>query len=151
MTLTNGEVKEGDKPCSKPHGVALDSKQNVLVTDTGNNRICKIFLDQDNIQKVNKIEVIVAEDKGLNHPTSIVTDDDKIFVADTGNNSIKEINGQEITEHKDENEALVKPEGIAIVSNDKLVISDTGNNCVREMEISSGNEGNCRFIRSFFS
>ena len=133
FTLTTGVEKEGDIDFSKPMGVAIDEKGDIYVADSGNNRICKVNIDKKYHDDVISIDVIVGSDKGLKNPMDVLVENDKIFVADTGNNCIKEIVGVKITAHKDDINPLSNPQGIAFGLDGYLIIADTGNHCIREM------------------
>ena len=63
----------------------------------------------------------------------VLVENDTIFVADTGNNCIKEIVGDKITTHKDDKVPLSNPQGLAFGLDGYLIIADTGNHCIREM------------------
>ena len=133
FTLTTGVENEGDIDFSKPMGVAIDEKGDIYVADSGNNRICKVNVDKKYHDDVISIDVIVGSDKGLKNPTDVLVENDTIFVADTGNNCIKEIVGEKITAHKDDSNPLSNPQGIAFGLDGYLIIADTGNHCIREM------------------
>ena len=133
FTLTTGVENDGDTDFSKPMSVAIDEKGDIYVADSGNNRICKVNLDKRYPDDVLSIDVVVDSDKGLINPMDVLVENDTIFVADTGNNCIKEIVGDKITTHKDDKVPLSNPQGLAFGLDGYLIIADTGNHCIREM------------------
>lgn len=129
--LTDGVHKEHTVGFKSPKGVAVDKDDNILVSDSGNNRICRILLDSN--RTVSKIEVVL--DSGLSNPTDLIVDDEgTIYVADTDNNDVKVIeDGKIVNRINSETEPLRQPQGLAFGLDDKILIADTGNHCIREV------------------
>jgi DNA-binding beta-propeller fold protein YncE len=83
-----GILDKSNLEFSSPSGVAVDSKDNLYVADTGNNRIQKIEPDGN-------VTVIGRSGNGLgefNIPSGVAVDSkDNLYVADTENNRIQKI------------------------------------------------------------
>ena len=146
-----------------PRGVAVDSSGCIYISDTGNNRICKIAsggnlvtlagcasLDGSLIYSYGFINGQGAE-ASFNCPTGLCVDlKGNVFVADTNNNAIRRVtpsgkvttvagSGQQFYSEGRRNQASFnKPVGIAVDLYNVLYVTDTGNNVVRRIT----NEGN---------
>lgn len=134
-----------------PRGVALDSAGNVFVADSGNNAIRRI--DRLTLQVVffaGSTASGLADGAGttarFNNPTQIAIDlQDNIYVADTGNNAIRNISSNGVVTTIAGNltsgyidglayaSLFASPGGIAVGANKQLVIADSGNNVVRSL------------------
>uniref|UniRef100_A0A6C0ANB4 Teneurin NHL domain-containing protein n=1 Tax=viral metagenome TaxID=1070528 RepID=A0A6C0ANB4_9ZZZZ len=118
---------------NNPSGIALDTSGNLFIADTGNNRICMLDLS-GNFTTYAGSESGTAGylDSGssaalFNGPTAIAIDKNgNIFVADTGNNSIRII----------EKHYTYDSSGVIIYSDHKIVNTLVGNGSVI---VSSGN------------
>jgi sugar lactone lactonase YvrE len=140
-----------------PRGVAVDS-QGLYISDTGNNRICKVTLGGTMITLAGSTMVGTSleylsgylngkgEYASFNYPTALTVDlNGNIFVADTGNNVIRRVtqsgfvstvagSGQPFfKEGKREQASFKAPVGIAVDLQNILYISDTGNNTIRRI------------------
>ena len=144
---------------NQPTACAVDSSGNLLIADTGNNRI----------RKVNSAGVIStvagagapgsAGDLGpataalLNGPRGLAVDGNgNIFIADTGNNRIREITADGIMHTiAGQNSAgfagdggpataaqFYAPSGLLLDGSGNLYVADTGNNRIRELSPNSG-------------
>jgi DNA-binding beta-propeller fold protein YncE len=118
-----------------PSGVAVTEDGSVIfVSDTGNNRVCKI--------EDGKITVLA----NINLPVGIAYADGVLFVAESGGHMIKAItetglvmtlagNGEPGDADGASNEArLNMPKGVC-VSEGVLYIADTGNNKIKQMTL----------------
>lgn len=141
-----------------PRGVAIDSEGILYISDTGNNRICKIIEGgllitlagsttlNSNLTYLSGYVNGHGKYASFNSPTGIAVDLNRnIFVADTGNNVIRRVtqsgfvstvagSGQPFfKEGKREQASFKRPQGIAIDLQNVLYISDTGNNLIRRI------------------
>ncbi len=85
-----------DAELNQPSGLALDGQGNLLIADTGNNVIRRIALDGSitTIAGTGKPEAAamdgeLAATSPLNAPTGLAFANDRIYVADTGNHSVR--------------------------------------------------------------
>lgn len=133
---------------NKPCGLAVDSDDNLIIADTGNNCLRKIELTrvggEINIMRVftiagSKITEPGYKDGGVgeclfNNPTDVAIDEeDIIYVADAGNDCIRRIKEGKVTTIGEK--TFNNPQGIAINPIDKtLIVTDTGNNCVKRID-----------------
>ena len=84
-----GEEGTGDGELMWPEGVAADSLGNVIVSDTGNDRLVRLFYDGASFSFVSYI----GDSYGLSEPRGIElmrsgSPDARIYVADTGNSRV---------------------------------------------------------------
>ena len=78
----------GPEEFIRPSGVALDSKDNLYVADTGNNRI-QVFNNSENFVKIIRQNSLIK----FSEPSGVALDSkDNLYVADTGNNRIQVFN-----------------------------------------------------------
>ena len=141
---TDGFRSLFDQPC----GIAVDSDDNLIIADTGNNCIRKIELTRIG-GEINCLRVFTVagsketipgykdgplEESLFNNPTDIAIDEeDIIYVADGGNDCIRRIKEGKVTTIG--NKSFDNPQGIAINPIDKtLIVTDTGNNCVKRID-----------------
>jgi sugar lactone lactonase YvrE len=146
-----------DAQLNQPHGVAVDSKGNVYIADSLNNRIRKIdsggtistILGSDN--KKGRAEG-PAETAVLKFPKSLfMTPDDVLYICNTGGNTIVKVDLKAIPlmvtrvagnlynkryggDGKFATDAqLNTPQGVWVVKDGTVYISDSENNLVRKV------------------
>jgi 6-bladed beta-propeller len=147
-----GESGSGDGQLSEPHGVAVDSKGNVWVTDTANNRVEEFNSAGEYVSKFGKEGTGNGEFKA---PKGISIDsEDHIWIVDSSNARVQEFNskGEYVSKFGKEGigQAEFKsPSGIATIgTGPNIYVADTGNNRVQKFNSSGkwlatiGKEGN---------
>ncbi|HVW10839.1 MAG TPA: hypothetical protein VHC90_19770 [Bryobacteraceae bacterium] len=133
-------------------GIAADSSGDVFVVDAGNQRVRKISANGTITTVAGNGTAGFSGDGGLatsaelNNPSGIAVDSSgNLFIADTGNNRIREVSasgtmttiaGNGIAGYSGDGgagvtAALSGPAGIAIGKSGAIYFSDTGNNAVR--------------------
>jgi sugar lactone lactonase YvrE len=141
-----------------PMGVAVDSDGHVYISDTGNNRICKVVsggiletiagatsLAGPLIYRTGFINGTGTE-ASFNGPTGLCVDlKGNIFVADTQNNAIRKVtpsgkvstvagNGQPFYKEGRKTDAGFSfPTGICVDLNNVLYVADSSNNVIRRI------------------
>ena len=118
-------ITEINQPC----GVAINSKGNIIVVETGG---CCISIYSPRV----KIKSFGSGGSGpgqFNEPAGVTVDDeDNILVADSGNNRIQKFTSDGKFLAAADNLGLNNPTGVAIhPRSKKLFVSDTGNNCIK--------------------
>lgn len=112
-----------------PKGVALDSSDNVYISDSGN----------DKIKKISNGVVSTLVSSGLNNPRGLEVIGATLYIADSENNAIKSVStdGGIVTLVKDS--GLSDPRAI-VSSNDGsiLYIADNGSHRVLALDLASG-------------
>jgi len=149
---------------NQPHGVAVDSKGNVYIADSNDQRIRKVDTggtittiagtgDPKAPPCPTKVVTCPAAGSGLKFPKSMfMAPGDKLYVADSGNNMIRMLdlganpvtisivagNSQSKRFGGDGGRAtdaqLNTPEGMALDKAGNLYIADSGNNLVRKVD-----------------
>jgi uncharacterized protein (TIGR03437 family) len=140
-----------------PAGVALDLAGNLYFSDSQNHRVRKISTDGTITTVAGNVLPGYSGDGGpaitaeLNNPTGLAVDTaGNLYIADTGNNRIREVfaNGVIGTLAGNGNAALFgdrgsstlsaihAPRGVAVDASGTIFIADTGNHCIRK--VSSG-------------
>ncbi len=139
-----------------PSGIALDLQGNLLISDTGNNRLRRVDAVT---QVVNTIAGIgtsgftgdngAASAAELSAPTAVVVDGSgNIFFCDTGNNVIREITGSTIRTVAGTGTAgangdggtatsaqLGGPTGLCVAASGVIFVADAGNHAVRRFTV----------------
>jgi hypothetical protein len=146
---------------NNPSGVCVDAAGNVYVSDTANHRIRRIAAATGVVTTFAGTGVAGYSGDGgsaasarLSSPAAITASNTSIYVADSGNNVIREIvlatgvistyAGTGAAGYGGDGGARISatfsaPKGITLDSNDKnLYIADTGNNCVRRIVKTTG-------------
>jgi len=135
---------------NQPTGVAIDSQKNIYIADTSNNRIRMISPSGTITTVVGTGAVGDSGDGGpagqaqLNHPTAISIDlQGNLFIADTGNNAIREVTRSGIISTILGSKGLGLPNVLMSLNAPlgvvvdraglHLFVSDTGNNQVLEV------------------
>ena len=136
-----------------PFALTVDSGGNIYVSDTANNAIRKITPDGA-VTTIAGLPGYAGNTDGngdsarFSAPQGLATDAaGNIYVADTGNNSIRKITPTGtvatlpiptvITGDKTTNGApLNSPDGLAVDSAGNIYVADTGNHCIRKLTFS---------------
>jgi uncharacterized protein (TIGR03437 family) len=137
-----------------PAGLAYDSKGNLFVADSQNNRIRKISPDGIVTTVAGNALPGFAGDGGpatsaeLNRPTGVAVDSKgNLYIADSGNNRVRMVfstgiigtlagNGNTAFFGDGGNSvlaALNRPQGVAVDADDAVYIADTGNRRIRRV------------------
>jgi uncharacterized protein (TIGR03437 family) len=148
----------GQASVHAPQGVAIDANGNVLVADTGNQRIRRIAGNGNIGTLAGSGGQGYSGDGGaatsaqLNLPAGVAVDAaSNIYIADTGNHRVRAISpaGKISTVAGNGTEAVLSaPQGVAVDSAGDLFIADTGHNQIREIPSGGqlttiGGNGNC--------
>jgi uncharacterized protein (TIGR03437 family) len=165
QTLTGngsaGFVGDGGDPAaaqlSSPQSVALDSKGNLYIADTGNQRIRMISASGGSITTIAGTGTLgYSGDKGaatsatFSSPSGLAFDSsDNLYIADTSNNVIRKITGTTITTIAGDNGPgpgyggdggaatsanLSGPTAVALDAQGNLYIADNGNSLIRRVD-----------------
>jgi DNA-binding beta-propeller fold protein YncE len=156
-TLFQQGSNDGVGPAARfnsPDGMAMNG-QNLYLCDTNNSDIRQISISGTVTTVAGTANIGGTEDgtgsaAHFNNPTQIATDGTSLYVADSGNNSIRRITladfkvktiaGQSGTSGKTEGGAdkslFTGPRGIA-VDKKAIYVADTGNDIIRMIDISS--------------
>jgi len=141
---------------NSPSGVAVDKNGNVYVADTGNNTI-RVITASGVVSTLAGTAGVTGSANGTGPASSFTSPEDvavdvngNVFVADTGNNLIREIaSGGVVTTLAGSGAAgatngnvsggnaatasFNAPSGVAVDSNDNVYVADTKNNVIREI------------------
>ncbi len=139
-----GRTGSGEGEFRNPTGIAADKAGNVVVADTGNDRI--VFLRNENA----RLRFVLATDLGdsgrpLDRPMGVAIEKDTVYVADSGNDRIvlADMNGRFLRELKTSFE-LKEPFGVAVIAdwnwnhyNSRfLVVTDSSNSRLVSLSLS---------------
>ena len=148
---TGGYIGEGTAAAvelNHPVGVAIDpANGNLLIADTGNNRIREVFLSGSLAGTIITVagsgganytgdgSVATASNVTLNQPQGVTADGNgDLFIADTGNSVIREVNASTgIITTVRQSAQMTEPYDVAVDSSGDVFIADTGNNVIREV------------------
>ena len=147
---------------NNPIGITIDSAHlNLYVADTGNNKIRKVMISSGAVTSVTGTPFVAmpsgAADTApalFNGPRGITTDGTSLYVADSGNNKIRQVditNGAVssltgttntasapgVQDGPSTNATFNNPTGIVIMGA-SLFVADTGNNKIRELPAMGG-------------
>ena len=152
-----GLNEKGKRKLKSPRGIAANSRGDVYVADTGNNRIVRLFNPKSNLQFVKGIGKYGIKQGEFNRPRDVFLDSQgNVYVTDTGNNRVQVFDKNDNFKFSfgtsgKENGELFLPD--AIVVNDKrerwayyrkefIMIIDLNNSRIQKFDI----QGN--FIKS---
>lgn len=149
---TIGERGSGLGQFHSPRGVAVDSMDNIYITDSGNHRIQKFSKCGDYISAVGTKEG--KKQLQFSNPSGISVDiiSGKIFVADTNNHRIQVLNIDLSFSHtfgkKGSNVGqFLYPNDVAVSVNEFVYVADTDNNRIQAFTVNGdyvrhfGNDG----------
>ncbi len=156
---TEGDSGDGgsanNAEVAQPFGVTLDGAGNIFIADTDNDAIRKVSVSTGVITTVAGGDASgyssnngPANASELTDPTSTAVDgSNNIFIADTSNNAVREVNAQtgQVTTVAGGNQPvyhnpLSGPADVAMDSTGDLFIADTDNNEVDEVNLATGTE-----------
>ena len=111
-----GLDKEGDQLLNRPHGICANSKGDVYVADTGNNRVVRLFNPTDKLNFITAIGSKGKEKGQFISPRQVALDNmGNLFVSDSGNNRIQVFDRFNKFTHSFTGDAyLIGPTGIAV-------------------------------------
>jgi streptogramin lyase len=139
-TVSEGGTEPGK--VKDPSGIAIDSKGDVWVADTANNRIEEFSAEGIYLGKFGEPG---SEPGKLKEPKGLAFDSKgDLWVADTGNNRIEEYNPTEgkylgeLGSSGSEKGQLKAPTAIAFDASGNLWVADTGNNRVEKFSVTEG-------------
>lgn len=124
-----------------PQGFSMDVDGNIFVADTTNNVIRRIDGQTNKIEKYAGTGEFGSQDgfrhyAQLGYPEDVVVDSlGRVFFADTLNNKIRKIDGDNVSTVV--GDGLSRPKGLMIRGED-LFIADTGNNRVLRTKLNGG-------------
>jgi uncharacterized protein (TIGR03663 family) len=144
VALTFGKKGSGPGELSEPKGVAVDSRGNIFVADTMNNRIQKFGPDGAFLAQVGRKG---GDDGEFNEPWGLAVDaDNNLCVADLWNHRIQKFDnnlkfltkfgtyadtGGKVQPNPGQ---FFGPRGIAIAPDGTLLVTDTGNKRVQRFD-----------------
>ncbi len=136
-----------------PFAVAVDSADNIYVSDTGNNTIRKITPTGTVVTLAGSAGFAGSSDGNADtarfwNPQGLAVDHDgNVYVADTGNNTVRKITPMGVVNTLPEptggttnkvagNLQLNSPGGVAVDGAGNILVADTNNHCVRKLVVS---------------
>ena len=144
LTFAKTVSENGTEPgkLKDPSGIAIDSKGDVWVADTANNRIEEFSAEGAYLGKFGEAG---SEAGKLKEPKGLAFDSKgDLWVADTGNNRIEEYNPTEgkylgeLGSTGSEKGQLKAPTAIAFDASGNLWVADTANNRVEKFSVTEG-------------
>ena len=129
-----------------PEGVAVDGNGNVFVADQFNNAVKQIVAGTGGAAAgtVSSASTVKSLGSGFNHPEGVAVDGSgNVFVADLGNNAIKEMVavGGSIPASptiKTVGSGFSQPTGVAVDAKGNVFVADTLNNVVKQIVAGTG-------------
>lgn len=119
------DFAEGTFTSFNPQGLAVDSSNNLYVSDSYNNRVFKL----NSAGEV--LTILTTSDPSFRTPTAITVDaNDNIYVVDVRNNRVLKFGttGSVLRTFETSNPALSDPMGIAVDMDNNLYVVDNLNN-----------------------
>jgi sugar lactone lactonase YvrE len=128
-----GKAGTGNGEFKSPEGIAIDSEGNILIADTGNNRIQEFNSAGEFVRKYSG-----EGENALKSPSGVAIDSEgKVWVTDSGNNRIERFSSKgaflsKFGAYGPNDGQFFEPRGIA-VSGSNLWVADTQNWRVQEL------------------
>jgi hypothetical protein len=119
----------GDDEIAEPTGIAFDDSGNVILTDSGNNRVVCYTRD------ASKILWKVAT--GLSRPSKAIMWQGMLAIADTGNDRVQIVDPAG-TKTAITISGLKSPSYVALDDTGRLIVSDTGNGALKIYTMAGG-------------
>ncbi|XP_067052996.1 E3 ubiquitin-protein ligase TRIM71-like [Acropora muricata] len=127
--------KQGSAPgmFNLPKGIAVNDKDEIGVTDSGNDRIQIFLADGTHLRSFGR----KGNQQGqLKHPRGITFYNDNIIVSDSGNHRIQIFDDQghylhQFGEQGKLNHLLDRPYGVSIDSDGNVIVADFNNNSIK--------------------
>jgi serine/threonine protein kinase/sugar lactone lactonase YvrE len=133
-----------------PFAVAVDNADNVYVSDSGNNTIRKIMPSRVVVALAGLPGYAGNTDGDSNdarfwNPQGLAVDSaGNIYVADTGNNTVRKITPRgvvttlpELAGKTGENTKFNSPGGVAVDGSGNIYVADSNNHCIRKLVLSN--------------
>lgn len=90
-----GPKEKGERQLRFPHGITANSRGDVYVADTGNDRVVRFFNPKKNLRFVTALGSGGSEPGHFNQPRDVALDSrGNVYVADTGNHRIQVFDAQ---------------------------------------------------------
>ena len=142
-----------------PTGLALDGAGNLFIADQGNNRVRKVDAQGIITTVAGSADIPGSSGDGgratrsrLSLPAGILVHNGWLYIADTGNNRVREVSPDGIVTTlagqgkaafsgdggRADQAGLIGPWALAFDPSGSLLISDSGNNRVREVHLAQG-------------
>lgn len=135
LIFKTGEFGSGNGEFEGPGSIAADTEGNVVIADTGNNRVQELNGEGGFIRKYGEGG---SGNGQLEAPRGIAVDsEDRVWVADTGNNRAQRFSPKgayqaQFGEAGINDGKFASPQGIAVGTEGKIWVADTGNDRVQE-------------------
>ena len=132
--LSFGEYGESAGKLHGPSGVAVNNRNEIAVTELGNNRVSVFSSDSVYLRSFGREGLNQGE---FHQPSGIAFDNNgNIIVADFVNNSVQLFtgNGEFLTKFGEKgnlDHQLENPKGLSISSNGDIIVADTGNKLIK--------------------